>query len=66
MPTAAKANASRVAPGIAKIAQGDLTRPSSRMTTMNPKAYSVERITAHPISPRATSPVAIGVARTAS
>ena len=36
------------------------------MTTVNPIAYRLDRMTAQPISPRATSPGAIGVARTAS
>ena len=33
---------------------------------MNPRAYSVDRITAQPISPSATSPGPSGVASTAS
>ena len=66
MPAAANANASSVAAGTAKIAHGDSTRPSTRITTMKPSAYSVARITDQPISPSATSPGPSGVERIAS
>ena len=63
---AAKVKPINIAPGKARIAQGDRMRPSAAMTTMKPRAYNVPRIKAQVTSPRATSATPSGVARMAS
>ena len=66
IPTAANANPTSSAAGNARISQGDTQSPKRAITTRNPMAYSPPRMSAQPISPRATSPTLIGVDRIAS
>ena len=71
MPAAAKAAPTSIAAGKARMPRGEVIRPRpstpSRLTTpRKPTTYRLPRSSAHMISPRATSPMAMGVEMMAS
>ena len=66
IPQAANAQPMSTAAGSTSTAHSESTSPMASITTRNPVAYSWPRMSAHEISPRATSPADRGVARMAS
>jgi hypothetical protein len=66
IPAEAKAKAMSRLNGRARTIHGEAVMPSAVIVTRNAAEYSPPRITAQPISPRATSAGDIGVASTES
>jgi hypothetical protein len=66
IPAEPKAKAINRLNGRARTTHGDAVIPSAAIVTRNAAEYSPPRMTAQPISPRATSAGDIGVASTVS